>query len=59
MTTFVINQCHGYWLLLDALASTIKLYVKLSKEILELQVEIGAIKEMDMHMKMKQLGANM
>jgi hypothetical protein len=43
----------------NALASTIKLDVKLSKEILELQVEIDAIKEMDMHMKMKQLGANM
>ncbi len=59
MTTCVIYQCRGYWLLSDALASTIKLYVKLSKERLELQVEIDAIEEMDMHMKMKQLGANM
>jgi hypothetical protein len=42
--------------LLDALAFVIKLYVKLSKERLELQVEI---EEMDMRMKMKQLGANM
>jgi hypothetical protein len=55
MTTCVINQCCGYWLLSDALAFTIKLYVKLSKERFELQVEIDAIEEMDMHMKMKQL----
>jgi hypothetical protein len=37
VTTCVINQYHGYWLLLDALPFAIKLYVKLSKEILELQ----------------------
>jgi hypothetical protein len=33
----VINQCHGYWTLLGALASTIKLHVQLAKERLELQ----------------------
>ncbi len=59
MTACVINQCHGYWLLLDALAFVIKLYVKLSKEGLELQAEIDIIEKMDMHMKVKQLGAKM
>jgi hypothetical protein len=32
-----INQCHGYWTLLDTLASAIKLYVQPTKESLELQ----------------------
>ncbi len=59
MTTCVIIQCCGYWLLSGALAFAIKLYVKLSKERLELQVEIDAIEKMDMHMTVKQLGANM
>ncbi len=59
MTTCVINQRQGYWLLSYALALAIKLYVKLSKERLELQVEIDVIKEMDMRMKVKQLGTNM
>jgi hypothetical protein len=40
-------------------SSTIKLYVKLTKERLELQVEVDATKEMDMHTKVKKLGANM
>ncbi len=34
---YVINQCHGYWTLLDAFASAIKLYVQLAKENPELQ----------------------
>lgn len=59
MTTCVVNQCHGYWLLSNALAFAIKLYVKLSKERLELQAKIDAIEKMDMHMKVKQLDANM
>jgi hypothetical protein len=33
--------------------------VKLTKEILELQVEVDAIEEMDMCTKVKKLGANM
>jgi hypothetical protein len=56
VTTCVVNQCCGYWLLLDALAFLIKLYVKLSKERLELQAEIDAIEKMDMRMKVKQIG---
>jgi hypothetical protein len=59
VTTRVINQHLGYWLLSNALTSTIKLYLKLSKERLELQAKINAIKEMNMRMKVKQLGANM
>lgn len=59
VTTCVVIQCCGYWLLSDALAFAIKLYVKLSKETLELQAKIDAIEKMDMHMTMKQLGANM
>ncbi len=43
----------------NALTFAIKLYVNLSKEKLELQAEIDAIENMDMHMKMKQLNANM
>jgi hypothetical protein len=58
VTTCVVNQCSGYWLLSNSLAFAIKLYVKLSKERLELQVESDAIEKMDMHMKVKQLGAN-
>jgi hypothetical protein len=57
--TCVINHRCGYWLLLDDFASAIKLYVKLTKEILKLQVEVDAIKEMDMCTKVKKLGANM
>jgi hypothetical protein len=57
--TCVVKHCRGYWLLLDALASTIKLYVKLSKEILKLQVEVDAIDEMDICTKVKKIGANM
>jgi hypothetical protein len=45
-----------YWLLSDVLTFAIKLYVKLCKKKLELQVEIDAIEEMDMHTKVKQLG---
>jgi hypothetical protein len=57
--TRVVKHCCGYWLLLDALVSTIKLYVKLSKEILELQVEVDVVDEMDICTKVKKLGANM
>jgi hypothetical protein len=32
----VVNQCCGYWLFFDALASTIKLYVRLEKEKLDM-----------------------
>lgn len=45
--TCVVKHCHGYWLLLNTLASIIKLYVKLSKERLELQVEVDVVDEMD------------
>ncbi len=51
-TCVIINQHHGYWLLSYAVALAIKLHVKFSKEILELQVKIYAIEEM-------QLGTNM
>jgi len=56
--TCVIKHCCGYWSLLDALASTIKLYVKLSKERLELQIEVDVVDEMDICTKVKKLGAN-
>ncbi len=46
--TCVVNHCRGFWLLLDDLVFAIKLYVKLTKEILKLQGEVDAIKEMDM-----------
>ncbi len=58
-TCVIINQHHGYWLLSYAVALAIKLHVKFSKEILELQVKIYAIEEMDMRMKVRQLGTNM
>ncbi len=57
--TCVIKHCRGYWLLLDAVAFTIKFYVKLSKERLELQVEVDAVDEMDICTNEKKLGANM
>ncbi len=53
MTTCVVNQCHGYWLLFDALTFAIKLYVKLTKEKLELQAEVDACEEMDMRIKVE------
>jgi hypothetical protein len=59
MTTHVVNWHHGYWLVFDALAFAIKLYVKLTKDKLELQVEVDAFEEMDMCIKVKKLGANM
>ncbi len=57
--TCVLKHCRGYQLLLDVLASTSKLYVKLSKERLEFQVEIDVVDEMDICIKVKNLGANM
>jgi hypothetical protein len=57
--TCVVNQCHGYRLLFNALVSGIKLYVRLTKEKLELQAEIDVSEEMDMCTKVKKLGANM
>ncbi len=57
--TCVVNHRCGYCLLSNDLATTIKLYVKLTKEILQLQVEVDAIKEMDMCTKVKTLGAYM
>jgi len=59
VTTCVVNQHHGYWLLSNVFASTIKLYVRFTKEKLELQVEVDAFEDMDMHPKVKKLGANM
>jgi hypothetical protein len=45
--------------LFDVLVSAIKLYVKLTKEKLELQAKVYAFEEMDMRIKVKKLGANM
>jgi hypothetical protein len=59
MSTCVVNQHCGYWLLSNALTFAIKLYVKNFKEKLELQIEIDAIEDMDTHMKVKQLNINM
>jgi hypothetical protein len=36
VTTCVVNQRCGYWLLFDALAFAIKLYLRLTKEELQL-----------------------
>jgi hypothetical protein len=36
VTSCVVNQRHGYWLFSNALASTIRLYVKLEKEKLDM-----------------------
>jgi hypothetical protein len=46
-------------MLLLQLASAIRLYVQLSKDRLILQVEVDAAQEVDMHIRVKQLGANM
>ncbi len=59
MFACVSNQHHGYWLLLDVLATIIKLHVQVSKDKLDLQAKIDVVKEMDLHMKVKQLGVNM
>ncbi len=59
VTTCVVNQCHGYWLLSNAIAFANKLYVRLTKEKLELQAKVDASEEMDMRTKLKILGANM
>jgi hypothetical protein len=59
VSTCVFNQCHGYWLLLDVLATNIMLYVYLLKDRLDLQVEVDVAEDTYMCMKMKQLGANM
>jgi hypothetical protein len=58
MFACVLNQHHGYWLLSNVFATNIKLYVQLSKEKLDLQAKIDVVKEMDLHMKVKQLGVN-
>jgi hypothetical protein len=49
----------NYWLLSNALASTIGLYVQLSKDKLILQTKVDVAHEMDMCIRVKQLGANM
>jgi hypothetical protein len=46
-------------LLSNSLVSTIKLYVQLSKDRLILHGEVDVAQEVDMHIKVKQLGANM
>jgi hypothetical protein len=35
----MLNQCHGYWLLSDALANEINLCVKLTSEIFQWEFE--------------------
>jgi len=52
----VVHQYLMYWLLLDVFTFVIKLYVRLYKKKLKLQVEEDAIEKMDMHTKVKQLG---
>jgi len=59
VTTCVVDQFHGYWLLYDVLASTIKLYVQLSKNILKSWAKVDVVKDMDMCTEMKQLGVKM
>jgi len=45
--------------LYDVLASTIKLYVQLSKNILESWAKVDVVKDMNMCTEMKQLGVKM
>jgi hypothetical protein len=59
VTTCIINQCHGYYLLSIFLTLIIKLYVQISKDRLKLQAKIDVPKDMDMCTNMKQLGTNM
>jgi hypothetical protein len=59
MFACVLNQCCGYWLLLDVLATIIRLYIQFFKDRLDLQVEVNVVEDMDMCMKVKQLGANL
>jgi len=59
VSTCVFNHHHGYRLLLDVLATIIMLYVYLFKVRLILQATTDVAKDMDMCMKMKQLGVNM
>jgi hypothetical protein len=54
--TCVVNQHRGYWLLFNALASTIRLYVRLEKERSNMQVEVDFATSLDIQMKVKQLG---
>ncbi len=56
VTTCVINQHCGYWLPFNALASTIRLYVKLEKEISDMQAKVNLATSSDMQMEVKQLG---
>jgi hypothetical protein len=42
VTTCVVYRRHGDWLLLHAFSYAIKLFVKFTKETLELQVEVDA-----------------
>lgn len=59
VTTCVVNQCHGYQLLFNALASTIKLYVRLEKEKFDMQAKVDLVTYLDMQMNVKQFEANM
>lgn len=52
----MVNQCCGYWLLSNALASTIRLYVRLEKERSDMQSKVNLATSFDMQMKVKQLG---
>ncbi len=56
VVTCVVYQHRGYWLLSNALASTIKLYVRLEKERSNMQAEVNLATSLDMQMKVKQLG---
>ncbi len=38
ISSCVLNQCYGYWLLSDALANAINLCVKLTQERLQLEI---------------------
>jgi hypothetical protein len=56
IVTCVVNQHCGYWLLSNALASTIRLYMKLEKERSDMQAKVNLATSLDMQMKVKQLG---
>lgn len=56
IVTCVVNQRCGYWLLSNALASTIRLYVRLEKERSDMQSKVNLATYLDMQMKVKQLG---
>lgn len=56
LSACVINQCRGYWLLSDALSTTIELSLKFSQEKRILEAAVGTAVRQDFGTKLKLLG---